>query len=90
MEELIHKHFQRWAKSDVIPKHFDPEIKPYLETRAFVVADKELTQSKVSINSIKKMKKIETVEDYKHQLIGRISDWIFNKRLSNMIKKRYC
>jgi zinc protease len=40
IEEMINKHFKDWKKKANAPKHLKSGIKPYLNSRSYVVADK--------------------------------------------------
>ncbi len=87
VEAKIKAHFSDWKPAAKPPQDADPGIKPYTETRAAVITDKEVTVAEVSASTIRAMQPLKTVGDYRTRVIQNLGGWIMNRRYRELIQQ---
>ncbi len=85
--ELAERHFGPWGTADEPPEPADPGIQPYKRQRAAVLTDPELTETEVSVTTVRPLERIKTVGDFRRDLVDELGNWIVNRRLLEMVQK---
>jgi zinc protease len=84
IEKLIKKHFEG-IKSAASPRVRDySEVPPHKETYYAIAADKEATASLVSLYITHPSEKVETINDYRENIIGGLFLNMLNSRLAEL------
>jgi zinc protease len=87
VETLVQKEFGDWKPVSSPPPDVDPGIQPYKTTHASVITDPELTTADVSAIQVSELKRVETVEQYRKELIEDLASTIVNRRLLALVEE---
>jgi len=87
VEKLIPRHFGEWKPAPEPAPDADPGIKPYTEVRAAVITDPEVTKSEVSLVSVRPLRKLATIGDFRRELVDDLGAWIMDRRLGDLIRE---
>ncbi|MFO7958779.1 MAG: insulinase family protein [Candidatus Brocadiia bacterium] len=87
MRKLVADAFGEWEPVEDTQPDADPGIEPYEETRAAVLTDPEVTVATVEALSIRPLEPLQTVGDFRRDLVDDLGIWILNRRLSDMVQE---
>jgi len=87
VEKLLPQHFGGWKPTPNPAPDADPGIKPYTDVRAAVITDPEVTKAEVSLVSVRPLRKLITIGDFRRELVDDLGAWIVDRRLGDMIRE---
>jgi len=87
MQELVAGAFADWQPVQDPKPDADPGVEPYSRTRAGVLTDPEVSVATVEVVSVRPLEAMQTVGDFRGDLVDDLGIWMLNRRLSDMVQE---
>ncbi|MCI0413399.1 insulinase family protein [bacterium] len=87
VEELIRKEFGDWKKIPNPPANANSGIRPYEKAQAAIITDPELTTAEISVMRISELQNLQTVGQFRKELIEDLASVMMNRRLLALVEE---
>lgn len=87
VQSLVADAFGEWEPAEDPKPEADPGVEPYTRTRAAVLTDPEVTVATAEALSIRPLEPMETLGDFRQDLLDDLGIWMLNRRLSDMVQE---